>query len=403
MEEAYAYAYRVDPHEHVSDVGGNTSTPPIVTTCGGAEASSSPSHVHFWRTEDRQFSRPVATILSGSAEAGGAVAGEVPLDATTRSLSLKPGRYFVRARASDHLLEGEIALRPGGTVDVGDEHLRRIEYARLVRKGGGSGSVRGTEMGYSFHTALQNAASLCHGGFFGYPIVFPSLALIPHIDACAAQFRNEYIDASIKELGASLAVAYTHDLPIFSVRIGASAGPRVLRQDFTTNRNAPSRTTFGGQLGLEVGASADLGAGFYVLLEEALRAYFSNSRETVVPVRVSNRPSRFSSRSAWANSGDGQRRARNFAWEFANLSTNSCTGVASVARRHDIGRGIASRCLAGKRRAKLVRNFASSSGIPSARRRLCPTGYSTGTLRVFLPSFHVICSWLAIDRFFGSR
>ncbi|HMI87515.1 MAG TPA: caspase family protein, partial [Polyangiaceae bacterium] len=169
LEEAYAYAYRWTltatsrtwaGTQHPTfryDVRGRGG---IVITEPGAYASSRGTVVF----------PPGRDYLIWQSGSGGVVAGEVPLDATVRSLSLKPGRYLVRARASDHLLEGEVSLAPGGRVDIGAEPLRRIEYARLVRKGGGFGSVHGPELGYTFHTALRNAATLCHGGFIGYPI-----------------------------------------------------------------------------------------------------------------------------------------------------------------------------------------------------------------------------------------
>ena len=45
-------------------------------------------------------------------------------------------------------------------------------------------------------------------------------------------------------------------------------------------------------------------------------------------------------------------------------------------------------CFAGKRRARLVRNFSTSTGMPSSRRRRWPIGYSTTTSRVRLPSLN---------------
>jgi hypothetical protein len=96
---------------------------------------------------------------------GGAVVGEVTEYAGGRGLSVRAGHYFVRGRTADALLEGELDAAPGASVEVDDRRLRRVEYARLVRKGGGAKrSAAGPEAGYFFQTALENAATLCQGG-----------------------------------------------------------------------------------------------------------------------------------------------------------------------------------------------------------------------------------------------
>ena len=56
----------------------------------------------------------------------GPVVGEVSDVARARRMSVRAGRYFVRGRTSDALLEGEIDAN--GTVDVTDDRLRRVAY-----------------------------------------------------------------------------------------------------------------------------------------------------------------------------------------------------------------------------------------------------------------------------------
>src|SRR5437667_8167405 len=67
--------------------------------------------------------------------------------------------------------------------------------------------------------------------------------------------------------------------------------------------------------------------------------------------------------------------------QITNRSTNSLTGVASrrFGSRHSSR--IASRRCFGKRRARFLRNFSSSKGMPSLRRRRWQRGYSSATLR----------------------
>src|SRR5262249_37831894 len=83
-------------------------------------------------------------------------------------------------------------------------------------------------------------------------------------------------------------------------------------------------------------------------------------------------------------------------------SVNSCTGVLSsrFASRHKCK--IVCDCFAGKRRARLVLNFSTSTGMPSLRRRLWPMGYSQTTSFSFVPSLNSTVSALAIERLSGA-
>jgi hypothetical protein len=51
-------------------------------------------------------------------------------------LTLESGRYHVTRRGVDHLLEGDLVVAAGTVTDVVPAALRRVDYARVVRKGG---------------------------------------------------------------------------------------------------------------------------------------------------------------------------------------------------------------------------------------------------------------------------
>ena len=78
-------------------------------------------------------------IFQGSAE--GAVLGEIGARDRARRLSVRAGRYFLRGRAPDVLLEGMVDAPPGATLSVDESGFERTAYARLVRKGGGAASA----------------------------------------------------------------------------------------------------------------------------------------------------------------------------------------------------------------------------------------------------------------------
>ena len=199
----------------------------------------------------------------------GPVVGEVSDVARARRMSVRAGRYFVRGRTSDALLEGEIDAN--GTVDVTDDRLRRVAYTRLVRKGeGGDTFVHGPELGYSFKTALRNADGLCHGAFAGYTLHFESFSVGARFAGCHSSFANEVVQASVNEIGGELRALHGWDLPVVSVELGLAAGAWLLHQTFETRGVAPSRATPAGSLGLLLGLRADLGGGFALLAESGL-------------------------------------------------------------------------------------------------------------------------------------
>jgi hypothetical protein len=211
-------------------------------------------------------------VLEGSD--AGAVVGEVTERAGARRLSVRAGRYFVRGRTADVLLEGEINAAPGTSVEVTDDRLRRVEYERLVRKGGGAKrSAYGPEAGYFLQTPLQNATSLCQGAFAGYAVHLEALSLGGRIAGCHAGFTNDVLGASSNQLGGELRVSHAWDPPVVSIELGAAAGAWVLAQSFTTRGVAPSRATMAGSLALAAGLRGELGLGFSLFSETSLVAY----------------------------------------------------------------------------------------------------------------------------------
>ena len=207
-------------------------------------------------------------IMSGSDR--GAVVGEVSDVAVARRLSLRPGRYFVRGRTTDALLEGEVDAPAGGAIDVSDDRLHRIAYARLVRKGEGDKHIgHGPEAGYFFRTALENSTTLCQGFFAGYALHFEALSVSARLHGCRASYTNDVLRASTDAFDGELRVTHAFDLPVVSLDAGAALGGGFFHQSFDTSGTAPSRTTPSGSLALLLGLHVDLPGGFALLAESA--------------------------------------------------------------------------------------------------------------------------------------
>lgn len=211
-------------------------------------------------------------VMRDSSE--GAVVAEVGASDATRTVSLRPGRYFVRGRGPDFLLEGSVDAGAGQTMDVGDERLSRVMFARLVRKGGGVREIaHGPVAGYQLRTPLVPGDSLCHGGFVGYGIELQHLGVAPRLSACRSAFQNEHLTASDDELGLDVRLSRSWDLPVISLGVGVDVGLAVMRQRFETAGRAPDRHGLAGAFGVDTGVNIDLAGGFYLGVEAAAQTY----------------------------------------------------------------------------------------------------------------------------------
>lgn len=216
-------------------------------------------------------------IMHGSSE--GPVMAELAPAAGARHLYVRPGRYFVRSRAPDHLLEGEVEVEAGAVVDLDRLELDRIEYARLVRKGGAElRAVHGVTAGYQVRTAIRaNDDSPCHGVFAAYSLDLASLSLLPRLGACRASFQAGPLSTQTDAFELGLQLRHAWDLDYFTVETGLGGGAVLLRQSFRRSDSAsapPVNLTLGGQLSAGWAISTDLPAGVYLTAEASAVLYF---------------------------------------------------------------------------------------------------------------------------------
>jgi hypothetical protein len=198
----------------------------------------------------------------------GPVVAEVDVTDARRELALEPGRYFVRGRAEDHLLEGSVDLGAGERRQLSDAGLERVEYARLARKGGSARALaHGPFAGVTLRSPLAERVGYCLGGRAGYAVDLPELTLSASAGACRASFSNGALRARTDELSLALSARRVYDLPPVSVGLGVSAGVDWLHQSFETDGLAPARDSAAGQVGALVHLDWDLAAGVYLLAE----------------------------------------------------------------------------------------------------------------------------------------
>jgi hypothetical protein len=219
-----------------------------------------------------------AYLLFARDEQGPVVAEVGELD-TQRQLALEPGRYFVRGRASDHLLEGLVELGPGQIVALQESQLSPVDYARLARKGGSDrASAHGPWLGYQLRSPLWSEASFCQGLRAGYAVALSQLSLSSGLGACRSTFDNVTLRAQLYEFSLDASVAHVWDFSRLSLAFGAAAGASWLRERFETRGRAPGRDSLGLALGALLGSAIDLDHGYYAFADAVGGVLFFEQR-----------------------------------------------------------------------------------------------------------------------------
>ena len=221
-------------------------------------------------------------LFEGSGK--GAVVAEVGADAARRTLSVRAGTYFVRGRGADDLLEGSVSLAAGKTVELKEAGLERVEFARLVRKGGG-GRVAAHAMSFGLigHSDLYDAGGACAGAALGYRLELPAVSLLGRVAGCGGGYANAFLSARTLELDASLGAVHVWDVAPLALEVGVGAGAAWLHQGFTTRGVAPSRDTLAPHVELLAGATLDVSRRWFVGLQARAATYFVRRTEGTDP------------------------------------------------------------------------------------------------------------------------
>jgi hypothetical protein len=219
-------------------------------------------------------------VLLLRGEPDGPVVAEVAAHALQRSVSLRPGRYFVRARAQRVLYEGNIVAAAGAHVAVDTTQLQRIEYARLVRKGKTAAALsQSVELGGRLRSTLGNAQTPCIGGFVGYGVDTQQLGARARLGACTSGFDNAYVSATSRAYDLDVRVYHAWDVSIVALELGLGGGLALFTQDLESRGETPNRKTLVPFVVLGAGAVLDIWRGFYLSLDVAAETHFMRLRE----------------------------------------------------------------------------------------------------------------------------
>jgi hypothetical protein len=201
-------------------------------------------------------------------DSAGPVVGELEPTAALPRLSLRPGRYFVRGRSADSLLEGQVEVTANSTRSVSADELTRVAYARLVRKGAGVRDLaHAFELGLALRGTLPTGATPCYGAAGGYQLSLASFSVGARLSACRSSYENEALSAATLEYAAALEVRHYWDYQVVSAFVGASLGAAFAHQSFETEGLAPARWATSPLGAFGIGAAFPIGARYFASVE----------------------------------------------------------------------------------------------------------------------------------------
>lgn len=211
---------------------------------------------------------PNQTWLVFKGDPNGPVLAELDADDQQRILSLHAEKLFLRGRAPDTLLEATVAPTVSQFVSVRDLPLERIQYARLVRKGGaGPSASNSLEAGYDLGRALNGSAGVCQGPWAGWVHARETLSFAVRAAACFEHFDNATLASSASAVRLEARLFHAWDWSHVSLELGGGLGAAWLHQTFTTTGAAPARNTVAGRVELGAAVVVDFTQALYLRTE----------------------------------------------------------------------------------------------------------------------------------------
>jgi hypothetical protein len=219
------------------------------------------------------------------------VVGEIAADATHRTLSLRAGRYLVRGRTRDALLEGTVTVSSGHDTAVAAAELSSTRYARLVRKGRGEivDGALGWFAGPAVASAIIDGATPCFGAVAGVMWATADVTWSPRVVGCRGTFSNDTLSARTDLLALDLRVAKAWDVSHVTVDLGVTVGGELLQERFTTRGIAPTRTSPAGHVDAGLGLQFPISGRFYAASELGVQTHFLSIEDQAGDSRVVGR------------------------------------------------------------------------------------------------------------------
>ncbi len=214
----------------------------------------------------------------------GPVVAEVGSRDRVRRISIKTGRYFVRARAQRFLLEGSLSFEGGREYTIDEDALDRIDYARFVRKGLAPVSVvHGLQAGLSGRSGVFSMDA-CLGPYLGYSIEARHVTVVPRLGFCG---RSEVAatdgqpPAPAREWSAELRLIRAFDIAPVTVGLGVVPGLSMIADGSTTPGGGLGRYRTAASLGTTLGAALELWGSSYASLDIDVQTYLQRQHVAI--------------------------------------------------------------------------------------------------------------------------
>ena len=287
LDEAYRYAYRTTLRATSRTASGIQHPTFRYDLSGQGELVLTRPDAYATKRASLTFPSGVGFLLMRD-HAEGPVVAEIGEHAAIRTISLRPGSYFVRGRGPDVLYEGPVAAAVGGTTTVAVADLKRIEYAKLVRKGQSRAAVaQALELGGRLRSVLPNGDRACAGVYFGYGLDFEQFGGRVRLSACTSGFANPSLRATTNAYDLDARVHRAWDLDRWSFELGLGGGASLFRQHFAVRGEAPVRNSLVPFLLLGATASLELQSGLYASLDASAETHFLRVQREEVEHSVS--------------------------------------------------------------------------------------------------------------------
>lgn len=214
----------------------------------------------------------------------GKIVAEVLVGAAPRSVSISAGPYFVVQRSTNLLREVSVSVPPGAEVPLREVSMRRVEHARLVRKGSGERNVAfaviaGGTYRYSMFGLWESPSAE-----LGFRVDLKPISLELRVDYRRTGWTNERLNALTQEMGASLIGTHAFDFRALSFSVGVEVGALNWVQTFS-DPFTPTRRQTGMVVGPLLQVERTLVAGLFVRAE----ASFANVVVTTTEPRGGTR------------------------------------------------------------------------------------------------------------------
>jgi hypothetical protein len=224
------------------------------------------------------FSRAGSYVVQRDGPNGHIVA-ELTSDRAGGQLAIEAGRYLVTQRNPDHLRQATYTVAAGGATTIATDDMRRVDYARVVRKGAtdvASRAVSGFALVGGRSGLLDLGPSL--RADLGARLDLEPLSLELRLGVGAANQSNNQL--AVRSYETSLAVAGLHvfDLSGWSAGLGLEVGASWLAQRFDSGQTRP-RDAVAGLLGPVAQIEVPLGRRSYLRADAAFLTYFVGAQD----------------------------------------------------------------------------------------------------------------------------